>query len=52
MWNNNRIRSNTNANGTAIGTGLSNTNTIIASQGAVTTSYAAGLAKPIMEVWI
>ncbi len=31
--------------GTAIGTGLSNTNTIIASQGAIATSYAAGLAR-------
>jgi cytoskeletal protein CcmA (bactofilin family) len=35
----------TGATGTAIGTGLSNTNAIIASQGAVTTSYAAGLAR-------
>jgi hypothetical protein len=35
----------TGATGTAIGTGLSNTNTIIAVQGAVTTSYAAGLAR-------
>jgi hypothetical protein len=35
----------TGATGTAIGTGLSNTNTIIASQGAVATSYAAGLAR-------
>ena len=33
------------ANGTAIGTGLSNTNTIITSQGATATSYAAGLAR-------
>ena len=32
MWSNNRIRSITGANGTAIGTGLTNTNTIIASQ--------------------
>jgi hypothetical protein len=31
--------------GTSIGTGLSNTNTIIASQGAIATSYAAGLAR-------
>jgi len=31
--------------GTAIGTGLSNTNTIITSQGGTTTSYAAGLAR-------
>jgi hypothetical protein len=45
MWSNNRIRSITGANGTAIGTGLTNTNTIIASQGAVATSYAAGLAR-------
>ncbi|MEI8142323.1 MAG: LamG-like jellyroll fold domain-containing protein [Chitinophagia bacterium] len=45
MWSNNRIRSITGANGTAIGTGLANTNTIIASQGAVATSYAAGLAR-------
>ena len=35
----------TGATGTAIGTGLSNTNTIIASQGATATSYAAGLAR-------
>jgi hypothetical protein len=35
----------TNANGTAIGTGLANTNRIITSQGAVSTSYAAGLAR-------
>jgi len=35
----------TGATGTAIGTGLSNTNTIIAVQGVVTTSYAAGLAR-------
>ena len=34
----------TGATGTAIGTGLSNTNTIITSQGAAT-SYAAGLAR-------
>ena len=31
--------------GTSLGTGLSNTNTIIASQGAIATSYAAGLAR-------
>ena len=36
---------NTGAIGTVIGTGLSNTNTIIASQGATETSYAAGLAR-------
>jgi hypothetical protein len=35
----------TGATGTAIGTGLSNTNAIIASQGATATSYAAGLAR-------
>ena len=31
--------------GTAIGTGFSNTNTIIASQGIIATNYAAGLAR-------
>jgi hypothetical protein len=31
--------------GTAIGTGFSNTNTIIASQGIIATSYAAGVAR-------
>ena len=35
----------TGATGTAIGTGLANTNTIIASQGAVSTNYAAGIAR-------
>jgi hypothetical protein len=35
----------TSATGTAIGTGLSNTNTIISIQGATATSYAAGLAR-------
>ncbi|MCX6203413.1 MAG: DUF1566 domain-containing protein, partial [Bacteroidetes bacterium] len=35
----------TGATVTAIGTGLSNTNTIITSQGATSTSYAAGLAR-------
>ena len=39
------IYTNTGARGTAIGTGLANTNTIIASQGATATSYAAGLAR-------
>ena len=39
------IYTNTGAIGTAIGTGLANTNTIIASQGATATSYAAGLAR-------
>jgi hypothetical protein len=42
-WNGSYVT--TGATGTAIGTGLSNTNTIIAVQGAVTTSYAAGLAR-------
>lgn len=35
----------TGATGLAIGTGLSNTNAIIASQGSIATSYAAGLAR-------
>ena len=35
----------TGATGTAIGTGLSNTNTIITSQEATATTYAAGLAR-------
>jgi hypothetical protein len=35
----------TGVTGTAIGTGLSNTNAIIASQGGTATSYAAGLAR-------
>jgi hypothetical protein len=35
----------TGATGTAIGTGLSNTNAIIASQGELATSYAAGVAR-------
>ena len=35
----------TGATGAAIGTGLSNSNIIIATQGATATSYAAGLAK-------
>lgn len=35
----------TNATGTAIGTGLSNTNTIITNQGATATNYSAGLAR-------
>ena len=35
----------TNASAVAIGTGLANTNKIITAQGAVTTSYAAGLAR-------
>jgi hypothetical protein len=43
-WNNgsNTI---TGATGTAIGTGLSNTNTVITSQGGTATSYAAGIAR-------
>ena len=41
----NRVYKTTNAKGTAIGTGLSNTNTIIAIQGEPSTSYAAGLAR-------
>jgi hypothetical protein len=36
---------NTNAKGTAIGTGLSNTNRIIVIQGEQSTSYAAGVAR-------
>ena len=44
-WFNNRSFTTTGATGTAIGTGLSNTNTIITSQGATSTSYAAGLAR-------
>ena len=36
---------NTGATGAAIGTGLSNTNTIITSQGETATRYAAGLAR-------
>jgi hypothetical protein len=35
----------TSATGTAIGTGLANTNTIISVQGATATNYAAGLAR-------
>ncbi len=35
----------TGATGTALGTGLSNTNAIISSQGVTATSYAAGLAR-------
>ena len=44
-WFNNGTFTITGATGTAIGTGLSNTNTIITSQGATSTSYAAGLAR-------
>lgn len=35
----------TGATGTAIGTGLANTNAIVSSQGATATNYAAGLAR-------
>jgi hypothetical protein len=45
QWYNNNDYTTTGATGTAIGTGLSNTNTIITSQGATSTSYAAGLAR-------
>ncbi len=41
----NGTNTSTGATGTAIGTGLSNTNAIIASQGETATSYAAGLAR-------
>jgi hypothetical protein len=44
-WYNGTYGISTGATGTAIGTGLSNTNTIITSQGATATSYAAGLAR-------
>ena len=43
-WYNGNYRT-TGATGTEIGTGLSNTNAIIASQGETATSYAAGLAR-------
>lgn len=43
LWHNTSTR--TGASDTAIGTGLANTNKIIASQGATSTSYAAGLAR-------
>jgi hypothetical protein len=39
------VNTTTGATGTVIGTGLSNTNTIITSQGGTPTSYAAGLAR-------
>jgi hypothetical protein len=45
QWYNNDSYTRTGATGTAIGTGLSNTNTTITSQGATATSYAAGLAR-------
>jgi hypothetical protein len=41
----NGSNTNTGATGTAIGTGLSNTNTIIKSQGGASTDYAAALAR-------
>jgi hypothetical protein len=44
QWSNGSFTT-TGATGTAIGTGLSNTNTIISSQGPTATSYAAGLAR-------
>ena len=44
-WNNGGSYTITGATATAIGTGLSNTNTIIASQGETAISYAAGLAR-------
>ncbi len=43
-WDNGATRT-TGATAIAIGTGLANTNTIINSQGATATSYAAGLAR-------
>jgi len=43
-WNNG-FNTNTGTSGAAIGTGLSNTNTIINSQGETATNYAAGLAR-------
>jgi hypothetical protein len=44
QWSNGSFTT-TGATGTVIGTGLSNTNTIISSQGPTATSYAAGLAR-------
>jgi len=44
-WYNSNFGLATGATGTAIGTGLSNTNSIITIQGATSTSYAAGLAR-------
>ena len=44
LWNNGSFTS-TGATGTNIGMGLSNTNTIITSQGPTSTDYAAGLAR-------
>jgi hypothetical protein len=45
QWNNSGFAPATGATGLAIGTGLVNTNLIIAAQGAVATNYAAGLAR-------
>ena len=45
QWYNGNFGLATGATGTAIGTGLSNTNSIITIQGATSTSYAAGLAR-------
>jgi hypothetical protein len=45
IWHNNGVDSTTNAIGTAIGTGSSNTDLIIDDQGDIETSYAAGLAR-------
>ena len=44
-WYNDNTRSTTGATGTAIGTGSTNTDTIITAQGATETHYAAGLAR-------
>jgi hypothetical protein len=44
-WSNGGTYTTTGATGTAIGTGLANTNAIIASQGPTATSYAAALAR-------
>jgi hypothetical protein len=45
IWWYNGANTITGATGTPIGTGLANTNTIITTQGASSTSYAAGLAR-------
>ncbi len=45
VWCNNGLLINTGATGTAIGTGLANSNAIIAAQGATAINYAAGLAR-------
>ena len=44
-WYNNSTYTTTGATATALGTGLANTDAIIANQGIVATSYAAGLAR-------